>query len=388
MKQIVMMPAAHLKLRWMCERGDTEVGGFGSAYVEDDRIIVEDFIMPRQTCSAAYFDPDMMHVSDMMAEFATQGILPSRWMRVWIHTHPGESCEPSSKDEQTFKEDFGNQDWAVMLIMGKTGKFYARLKVRTDDGIYAEQLVPVGRYWHKGWKLPPNFEELWEAEYVAKVRKWTAPPKAVPSIPNFRQLSKKERRQAMRNHGELARTSQGVVVVHPNGVVTALPQARNPFIDKRNCLNVWNDRTNSWMVLGHIEATLKSKGSIPIGGGQWVPIAELAQLALDLETAPEPIAFSQGILDLTPVASGGPPPPPADQPLVSIRSDELAERAFCDSVMEQLEIKLADELDAARNKETPDGQGPKAYDPDRPDRPTRVGGSKPRFAQPQGHPIR
>ena len=39
------------------------------------------------------------------------GVPPGRFARVWLHTHPGASVEPSHVDEETFGRGFGGCDW-------------------------------------------------------------------------------------------------------------------------------------------------------------------------------------------------------------------------------------------------------------------------------------
>ena len=43
------------------------------------------------------------------------GRKPEQFFRLWCHTHPGDSPDPSSIDEETFARVFGRCDWAVMV---------------------------------------------------------------------------------------------------------------------------------------------------------------------------------------------------------------------------------------------------------------------------------
>jgi len=47
---------------------------------------------------------------------------------IWLHTHPSDCTTPSSKDEETFKDTFKRHPWALMLILGKNGSMYGRIK--------------------------------------------------------------------------------------------------------------------------------------------------------------------------------------------------------------------------------------------------------------------
>jgi hypothetical protein len=81
--------------------------------------------------------PDCLSIGGL-AEFfdkmADRGISPGRFGRVWLHTHPSTSVPPSWVDEATFDRVFGACDWAVMGILGRTGRTYARLQFSVGPG--------------------------------------------------------------------------------------------------------------------------------------------------------------------------------------------------------------------------------------------------------------
>jgi hypothetical protein len=77
---------------------------------------------------------DEVGVADLFDAMADAGIPPSRFARVWVHTHPGASVIPSSTDEATFARAFGGCDWAVMAILGRTGHTSARLRFSAGPG--------------------------------------------------------------------------------------------------------------------------------------------------------------------------------------------------------------------------------------------------------------
>jgi len=69
--------------------------------------------------------------------FETRGIQP--WQcSCWIHTHPAGIERPSVTDEATMRESarggFGTWDFAVMIILTKPGRFYARVDFNHDFG--------------------------------------------------------------------------------------------------------------------------------------------------------------------------------------------------------------------------------------------------------------
>jgi hypothetical protein len=67
-------------------------------------------------------------------------LVPAQFARIWLHTHPGSSAQPSTTDEQTFERVFGRCDWSVMFILSRSGGTYARLKFAAGPGA----AVPLG----------------------------------------------------------------------------------------------------------------------------------------------------------------------------------------------------------------------------------------------------
>ncbi|HEV3300643.1 MAG TPA: hypothetical protein VG055_13430 [Planctomycetaceae bacterium] len=96
------------------DRGPTEVGGFGIAPAVD-LLFVEDIRLVQQTCTSISVAFDDASVAEFFDEQIDAGRRPEQFGRIWIHTHPGESAQPSHVDEETFRRAFGPCDWAVML---------------------------------------------------------------------------------------------------------------------------------------------------------------------------------------------------------------------------------------------------------------------------------
>ena len=80
-------------------------------------------------------------------------------MRLWLHTHPGSSAQPSGTDEATFERVFGQCDWAVMFILARGGETYARLRFGVGPGaqvvipVQVDFAVPFPATDHQAWKL-------------------------------------------------------------------------------------------------------------------------------------------------------------------------------------------------------------------------------------------
>ena len=144
---LVFAPLAWLKLQFFLHAGATEIGGFGISRARDLQYI-EEFRTVRQSVSAVTVEFDDQAVADHFDRCVDDGIEPQRCGRIWIHTHPGESAQPSHTDEQTFQRVFGACDWSVMFIIGRTGRTYARLAF--SAGPSAQMLLPVTVDW-EGW---------------------------------------------------------------------------------------------------------------------------------------------------------------------------------------------------------------------------------------------
>jgi hypothetical protein len=126
-------PLAWLKLRFFLHAGETEVGFFGISH-KDDLLYIEDLVAPRQTTSVVTVNFEDGAVADYFDDCADREIAPPRCGRIWIHTHPGQSPNPSTVDEETFARVFGTCDWAIMAIVARSGATYARLSFSAGPG--------------------------------------------------------------------------------------------------------------------------------------------------------------------------------------------------------------------------------------------------------------
>src|SRR5205814_9754162 len=125
-RALTFSPLAWLKLRLFMHADNVEIGGFGISKT-DDLLYIEQFVTVKQTVSCVTVEFDDAAVADHFDHCADRGIAPSRSGRVWIHTHPDISPQPSFTDERTFKRAFGNCDWSVMAIVARDGASDARL---------------------------------------------------------------------------------------------------------------------------------------------------------------------------------------------------------------------------------------------------------------------
>ena len=73
-------------------------------------------------------------VADFFDRQIDLGRRPEQFARIWVHTHPGKSPEPSGTDEATFARVFGRSEWAFMFILARGGQAYARLRYNVGPG--------------------------------------------------------------------------------------------------------------------------------------------------------------------------------------------------------------------------------------------------------------
>jgi len=133
-------PTAWAKLLYFRDKSANEVGGFGITK-PDDLLSVEDFVTVEQNVSSVtvhFIDESVGQFFDQQVDL---GRKPEQFARVWLHTHPGNSPEPSITDEETFKRVFGNCQWSVMAIVAQDNSTYARLSFNTGPG--GDILIPT-----------------------------------------------------------------------------------------------------------------------------------------------------------------------------------------------------------------------------------------------------
>jgi hypothetical protein len=171
----VLAPLAFLKLQFFLHAGETEIGGFGISRA-DDLLYVEDFVTVRQRVSCMTVELDDTAVADYFDAQVDEGKVPAQFGRIWVHTHPGSSANPSWTDEETFERAFGRCDWSVMFIISRSGQTYVRLRfaagpraslllaVRVDWAAWANMLSDLG-----GDRLG-ELAEAWMDEYGQNIR--------------------------------------------------------------------------------------------------------------------------------------------------------------------------------------------------------------------------
>jgi len=126
-------------------------------------LFVEQFAPVRQEVSAVSVSFDDEAIAAFFEAQVDAGRKPEQFARIWVHTHPADSPQPSVTDEQTFRRVFGRCDWAVLFILARSGRTYARLRFNTGPG--GQILIPVEVDYRRPFEASNH--EAWEAEYQA-----------------------------------------------------------------------------------------------------------------------------------------------------------------------------------------------------------------------------
>lgn len=171
-------PTAWAKLVFMRDMTDNEVGGFGITR-PDDLLFVTDVVIVKQKVTVVSVSFDDSSVADFFEHQVELQRKPEQFARLWLHTHPGESPNPSMTDEATFERVFGKCDWSVMFILAQNGASYARLHFKAGPG--GDLKIPV--YIDYSGEFEASDFKGWTQQYKDNVAKEAPvlPPKELPA---------------------------------------------------------------------------------------------------------------------------------------------------------------------------------------------------------------
>lgn len=158
-------PTAWAKLLFFRDRQETEVGGFAIT-APGDPLKVEEFATVQQEVTLASVSFDDQAVADFFDAQVDAGRRPDQFARIWLHTHPADSPQPSTTDEETFCRVFGRCDWAVMFVLARNGNTHARLRFNVGPG--GEVTIPAQVDYAGPFGAADH--QAWEAEYKANVK--------------------------------------------------------------------------------------------------------------------------------------------------------------------------------------------------------------------------
>ena len=175
-------PTAWAKLLYFRDKSDNEVGGFGITD-PDDLLFVREFITVKQEVTPISVRFDDSAVADFFDNQVDLGRKPEQFARLWLHSHPGGSPEPSAIDDDTFERVFGNCQWAVLFVVAQNNNTYARLRFNVGPG--GQVLIPTKIDYSQDFGSSNH--ELWDTEYSENVKEieWqTERSKAMPDSGN------------------------------------------------------------------------------------------------------------------------------------------------------------------------------------------------------------
>ena len=152
---------AWAKYEYLCKKVKTEIGFFGVT-PENDPFLIQQIVIPKQTCTAVSVDFDDDGLADHLESCLREGLEPWQCMRWWLHTHPGNSASPSSTDWSTWDKAFGNCDWSGMVILAKGGDTSCHFRKVID--IASEQYVMESQIDIEIEGADPEEHKVWEDE--------------------------------------------------------------------------------------------------------------------------------------------------------------------------------------------------------------------------------
>jgi proteasome lid subunit RPN8/RPN11 len=159
-------PTAWAKLLYFRDKSASEVGGFGITE-PDDLLYITEFITVKQQVTSVSVKFDDEAVANYFDQQVDLGRKPEQFARHWLHTHPGNSPEPSGVDEDTFNRVFGGCQWAVMFILAQENQVHAELTFNVGPG--GRILIPVEIDYRQDFG--PSNHELWDTEFKTNVER-------------------------------------------------------------------------------------------------------------------------------------------------------------------------------------------------------------------------
>lgn len=127
---LIFHPIAWLELKWFLLHKPVEVSCMGIAEIPDHPLYITRLAWLPQNNSAGFVEFHEGAFSTHLNDSLDAGLQPYQATRIWIHTHPGGSPNPSGQDEDQLTQFMALNDWTVMFIMARTGATFCRLRVR------------------------------------------------------------------------------------------------------------------------------------------------------------------------------------------------------------------------------------------------------------------
>lgn len=162
--------------QFLRDAGKTEIGAFGITGDAKRPNLITDLLVPRQICNSVHVDVDPEDNQNCMLDLVERGLEPWQCQKIWLHTHPNMSPNPSGTDEQQFRECIQSvDDYYGFVILSTDGKIHAEVRYYTNDrfasfggnGI-AKQTVNIAVDY--AYPFAASNRELWQSIYDEKIK--------------------------------------------------------------------------------------------------------------------------------------------------------------------------------------------------------------------------
>jgi hypothetical protein len=125
-------------------------------------LIVTDFFLVKQTCSADETTMDPASVAELLTDLETKGI-DGRKLRCWCHSHGDLSVFWSGQDDECIR-GLCNGEWMLSLVVNKSRDSMMRLDQYHPVHLYVSDCI-----WEVRYPLVDGLAEACFAEFKAKV---------------------------------------------------------------------------------------------------------------------------------------------------------------------------------------------------------------------------
>jgi proteasome lid subunit RPN8/RPN11 len=140
--KLLITPFAWSKLKFFRDLNPSnEIGGF--MITPQHPTLVEDIAIVKQEVSAASVDFDDDGMQLYRDEMMDNDLAPAQFERIWWHTHPSMSPNPSMIDEETFEKIFRRPSWCMMFILSSNDKTYVRVKFNCPCDSQGQQILSL-----------------------------------------------------------------------------------------------------------------------------------------------------------------------------------------------------------------------------------------------------
>ncbi|MCC6477562.1 hypothetical protein IT157_10955, partial [bacterium] len=167
----VQVDARALQKLWLwtdCAKGEVSCLGLVEEIADVNTslttaLIVTDFFLVKQECTADETDMDSADVARLLAELESKGI-NSRKLRCWAHSHGSMGVFWSGQDEQCIA-GLANGEWMLSLVVNKRRDSIMRLDQYHPAHLYLPDVA-----WDVVYPLVDGLAEACFSEFKAKVK--------------------------------------------------------------------------------------------------------------------------------------------------------------------------------------------------------------------------